>query len=126
MEFTIQSSTTGQHLFDQVVKTIGLREIWYFGLSYKDTKGITMWLRLDKKISSLDIDKDSLNFNFGVQYYPEDVSEELVQDLTQKLFYLQVKKNILNEEIYCPADISVLLASYTLQVRYGDFDKSEF
>lgn len=124
LEFTIQNSTTGQHLFDQVVKTIGLRETWYFGLSYKDTKGLPMWLRLDKKISSLDIDKDALKFKFCVQFFPEDVSEELVQDLTQKLFFLQVKNSILNEDIYCPADISVLLASYALQAKHGDFDKS--
>jgi len=31
LEFSIQHTTTGKQLFDQVVKTIGLREIWYFG-----------------------------------------------------------------------------------------------
>lgn len=36
----------------QVVKTIGLREIWYFGLQYTDNKGYTTWLRLDKKVRS--------------------------------------------------------------------------
>lgn len=36
----------------QVVKTIGLREIWYFGLQYIDNKGYTTWLRLDKKVRS--------------------------------------------------------------------------
>lgn len=34
----------------QVVKTIGLREIWYFGLQYIDNKGYSTWLRLDKKV----------------------------------------------------------------------------
>lgn len=34
----------------QVVKTIGLREIWYFGLQYTDNKGYSTWLRLDKKV----------------------------------------------------------------------------
>ena len=32
LEFAIQPNTTGKQLFDQVVKTIGLREIWFFGL----------------------------------------------------------------------------------------------
>ena len=31
-------NTTGKQLFDQVVKTIGLREIWFFGLQYVDSK----------------------------------------------------------------------------------------
>lgn len=33
-----------------MVKTIGLREIWYFGLQYTDNKGYSTWLRLDKKV----------------------------------------------------------------------------
>ena len=35
----------------QVVKTIGLREVWYFGLQYMDGKGYLTWLKLDKKVS---------------------------------------------------------------------------
>jgi hypothetical protein len=35
LEFAIQQSTTGKQLFDQVVKTIGLREIWFFGLQVR-------------------------------------------------------------------------------------------
>ena len=51
LEFAIQPSTTGKQLFDQVVKTIGLREIWFFGLQYVDSKGYTTWLKLNKKVS---------------------------------------------------------------------------
>lgn len=35
----------------KVVKTIGLREVWYFGLQYQDTKGFSTWLKLNKKVS---------------------------------------------------------------------------
>jgi len=34
----------------QVVKTIGLREIWFFGLQYLDSKGYSTWLKLNKKV----------------------------------------------------------------------------
>lgn len=30
LEFAIQPNTTGKQLFDQVVKTVGLREVWFF------------------------------------------------------------------------------------------------
>ncbi|KAF6728794.1 Moesin [Oryzias melastigma] len=50
LEFAIQPNTTGKQLFDQVVKTIGLREVWYFGLQYQDTKGFSTWLKLNKKV----------------------------------------------------------------------------
>lgn len=52
LEFAIQASTTGKQLFDQVVKTIGLREIWFFGLQYLDNKGYVTWLKLNKKVLS--------------------------------------------------------------------------
>jgi len=32
------------------VKTIGLREIWFFGLSFVDNKGLASWLKLNKKV----------------------------------------------------------------------------
>ncbi|OXA50335.1 Moesin/ezrin/radixin 1 [Folsomia candida] len=124
LEFAIQPSTTGKQLFDQVVKTIGLREIWFFGLQYVDSKGYQTWLKLNKKVLSQDIKKESpLQFRFRAKFYPEDVAEELIQDITTRLFYLQVKNAILSDDIYCPPETSVLLASYAVQAKYGDYNK---
>lgn len=53
LEFAIQQTTTGKQLFDQVVKTIGLREVWFFGLQYTDSKGDLTWIKLYKKVSKL-------------------------------------------------------------------------
>ena len=33
-----------------MVKTIGLREIWFFGLQYTDSKGYQTWLKLNKNV----------------------------------------------------------------------------
>lgn len=52
LEFAIQQATTGKQLFDQVVKTIGLREVWFFGLQYTDSKGDLTWIKLYKKVST--------------------------------------------------------------------------
>ena len=123
LEFSIQQTTTGKQLFDQVVKTIGLREIWYFGLNYKDTKGFNTWLKLNKKVLSQDIAKESpLVFKFRAKYFPEDASEEIIQDITLRMFFLQIKDCILIEDIYCPPETCVLLASYACQAKYGDYN----
>ncbi|TRZ05545.1 hypothetical protein HGM15179_021562, partial [Zosterops borbonicus] len=107
-----------------VVKTIGLREVWFFGLQYQDTKGFSTWLKLNKKVTAQDVRKESpLLFKFRAKFYPEDVAEELIQDITQRLFFLQVKEAILNDDIYCPPETAVLLASYAVQSKYGDFNK---
>ncbi|XP_035754189.1 merlin isoform X8 [Egretta garzetta] len=112
----------GKDLFDLVCRTLGLRETWFFGLQYtiKDT---VAWLKMDKKVLDHDVPtEEPVTFHFLAKFYPENAEEELVQEITQHLFFLQVKKQILDEKIYCPPEASVLLASYAVQAKYGDYD----
>lgn len=39
------------------------------------------------------------------------------------LAFCQVKEAILNDENYCPPETAVLLASYSVQAKYGDYSK---
>ncbi|XP_066917136.1 radixin-like isoform X2 [Clytia hemisphaerica] len=130
LEFPIASNATGKQLFDQVVKTIGIREIWFFGLQYEDGKGYTAWLKLNKKVSAQDIKRESKDapyeFKFLAKFHPEEVEGELIQMITQKLFFSQVKEGVLNETVYCPPETSVLLASYAMQAKYGDYDEASY
>jgi len=130
MEFPIASSTTGKQLFDQVVKTIGIRELWFFGLQYTDSKGYITWLKLNKKVSTQDVKRESkespMEFKFRAKFYPEEVEGELIQEITQKLFFSEVKESIIDEITYCPPETSVLLASYAMQAKYGDFEESGY
>lgn len=79
------------------MKTINLREIWYFGLQYTDNKGFSTWLKLNKvyklfpkpnflkiqKVLKQDVKKEPiLQFKFRAKFYPEDVAEEIIQDVT--------------------------------------------
>jgi len=56
------------------------------------------------------------SFSFLVKFFPEDVSE-IIQEITQHLFFLQVKHCIVNGDIYCPPEATVLLASYAVQAK---------
>jgi len=124
LEFTIMSKTTGKLLFDQVVQTTGLREIWYFGLQYTDSMGTESWLNLDKKVQDQKVKKEAtLQFKFRVRFYPENVADEIIQGSTLRLLYLQVKADILDETIYCPAEKAVLLASFATQAKYANYEK---
>jgi merlin protein len=118
-------------------------------LQYEDSKGFISWLKLDKKgtlfilyvgnyhRSSKSIIKccvvvpvqdqgisqqPTTSFMFLGKFYPEDVAEELVQEVTQHLFFLQVKQAILSMDIYCPPEASVLLASYAVQAKVSATD----
>ncbi|PIK58400.1 hypothetical protein BSL78_04621, partial [Apostichopus japonicus] len=81
-------------------------------------------LKLNKKVMVQDVTKGSpLQFKFRAKFFPEDVTEELIQEVTQRLFFLQVKEAILTDDVYCPPETSVLLASYAVQAKHGDHTK---
>ena len=43
------------------------------------------------QVLAQDVRKETtLQFKFRVKFFPEDVAEELIQDITQRLFFLQV------------------------------------
>ncbi|NXP41064.1 MERL protein, partial [Leiothrix lutea] len=120
MEFSCEVKWKGKDLFDLVCRTLGLRETWFFGLQYtiKDT---VAWLKMDKKVLDHDVPtEEPKTFHFLAKFYPENAEEELVQEITQHLFFLQVKKQILDEKIFCPPEASVLLASYAVQAKHCD------
>ncbi|CAH1391627.1 unnamed protein product [Nezara viridula] len=127
LEFNLEWRATGRDLFDLVCRTIGLRETWYFGLQYEDSKNCISWLKLDKKVQDQVVSQQPTTpFMFLAKFYPEDVAEELVQEVTQHLFFLQVKQAILSMDIYCPPEASVLLASYAVQAKYEDYDEATY
>ncbi|KFD53600.1 hypothetical protein M513_05516 [Trichuris suis] len=127
LEFSVSKKIRGSELFDLVCRTIGLRETWFFGLQFTSKKGYFDWIDFNRKVVAQDVRKveDGYHFYFLVKFFPEDVSEELIQDITQHLFFLQVKQSILNMDIYCPPEASVLLASYAVQAKCGDFPDNE-
>ena len=60
---------------------------------------------------------NTLELYLLVKFYPEEIINELIQDMTRHLFYLQVKQDILNMNIYCPPDTAAHLASLALQAK---------
>ncbi|CAB1337738.1 unnamed protein product [Coregonus sp. 'balchen'] len=47
----------------------------------------------------------------------------ILPSTTGKQLFDQVKEGILNDDIYCPPETAVLLASYSVQTKHGDYKK---
>ena len=62
-------------------------------------------------------DINTVKLYLRVEFYPEDVEEGLILDITQHLFFMHVKSEILNENIYCPAGEAVLMAAFAVQAK---------
>lgn len=115
-----------RELFNTVVSTTGIREHWYFGLSFTNNQGEEDWLILDKKINKHDISlKGEVKFVFKFKYFPENVVDDVIQNITLRLLFKQVKNNILAESVYCPAEKAILLAAFAVQAKFDDFDEEK-
>ncbi|CAH8677733.1 unnamed protein product [Schistosoma rodhaini] len=118
LDFTLKRKASGAQLVSKVCTALGIREMWYFGLQCVDHKNRITWPRADKKITTMQKNKDGpLHFDVKVKYYPEDPSTELIDETTRLYFYYDVKDDIVSGKIYCPAETAVLLASYQYLIR---------
>lgn len=129
-EFPVSGKTTGRLLLDEVIQKMGLVAVPLFNLQYIDQKGYPAFLKLDKKVLKHKTQKkDDKNAPFEcifqAQYYPEQVNEELTHATIRRLFWLQIREQIVAGEVYAPPEMSVLFAAMSLQGMHGDYDDSQ-
>ncbi|KAL1790941.1 tyrosine-protein phosphatase non-receptor type 13 isoform X8 [Sigmodon hispidus] len=131
LELTCDTKTVCKDVFDMVVAHIGLVEHHLFALAtlkeneyffvdpdLKLTKVAPEgWKEEPKKKGKAAVD---FTLFFRVKFFMDDVS--LIQhDLTCHQYYLQLRKDILEERMHCDDEASLLLASLALQAEYGDY-----
>ncbi|XP_036083636.1 tyrosine-protein phosphatase non-receptor type 13 isoform X12 [Rousettus aegyptiacus] len=131
LELTCDTKTICKDVFDMVVAHIGLVEHHLFALStLKDNEYffVDPDLKLTKvapegwKEEPKKKNKATVNFTlfFRIKFFMDDVS--LIQHaLTCHQYYLQLRKDILEERMHCDDETSLLLASLALQAEYGDY-----
>ncbi|ETE71812.1 Tyrosine-protein phosphatase non-receptor type 13, partial [Ophiophagus hannah] len=131
LELTCDTKTLCKDVFDMVVAHIGLMEHHLFGLaSLKENEYffIDPELKLTKvapdgwKEESKKRNKNTVNFilYFRIKFFVDDIS--LIQHpLTYHQYYLQLRKDLLEEKIHCDDETALLLASLALQAEYGDY-----
>ncbi|XP_048580512.1 uncharacterized protein LOC5501855 isoform X2 [Nematostella vectensis] len=131
----VLSTATGQDLYNTISDHLGLSETIFFGLMIiKD--GEHEFLDLNEKLSKLakyapHLWKDDVSCNsslvftifFRVKYYVENICL-LQQQSTRHLYYLQLRKDVLEGGIFVHEETAMLLASYALQAEVGDYNQS--
>ncbi|XP_051959846.1 tyrosine-protein phosphatase non-receptor type 13 isoform X2 [Xyrauchen texanus] len=117
-------------VLDMVVAHIGLVEHHLFGLAYlKDDE--FFFVEPDAKLSKVAPDgwkddpkkkKTDVNFNLfmRIKFFQDDVS--LIQHaMTKHQYYLQLRKDFLEERVRCDMENAMILASLALQAEFGDY-----
>ncbi|XP_044159722.1 tyrosine-protein phosphatase non-receptor type 13 isoform X2 [Bufo gargarizans] len=131
LELTCDVKSTCKDVFDMVVAHLGLVEHHLFAFAMlKDTE--FFFIDLDQKLSKVAPEgwkedtkkkgKTGVNFTmyFRVKFFVDDVS--LIQhSFTRHQYYLQQRKDVLEERLHCDNETALLLASLALQAEYGDY-----
>uniref|UniRef100_A0A673HUJ7 Tyrosine-protein phosphatase non-receptor type 20 n=1 Tax=Sinocyclocheilus rhinocerous TaxID=307959 RepID=A0A673HUJ7_9TELE len=117
-------------VLDMVVAHIGLVEHHLFSLAYfKDDE--FFFIEPDAKLSKVapegwkdDPRKKKMDVNFNlflrIKFFQDDVS--LIQHtMTKHQYYLQLRKDILEERVRCDLENAMILASLALQAEFGDY-----
>ncbi|KAM8939670.1 tyrosine-protein phosphatase non-receptor type 13 [Pelodytes ibericus] len=131
LELTCDTKSTCKDVFDMVVAHIGLVEHHLFALAIQKDHEF-FFIDLDIKVSKVAPEgwkeevkkkgKAAVNFTlyFRIKFFVDDVS--LIQhSLTCHQYYLQQRKDILEERLHCDDETALLLASLALQAEYGDY-----
>jgi len=67
-------------------------QTWYFGLHYVNALNQETWLLNDKKLSKQRLKRENpLKFQFKFRFFPENVAEEVIQEVTIRLLFKQVE-----------------------------------
>ncbi|KAG8504316.1 LOW QUALITY PROTEIN: Tyrosine-protein phosphatase non-receptor type 13, partial [Galemys pyrenaicus] len=131
LELTCDTKTICKDVFDMVVAHIGLVEHHLFALAtLKDNE--YFFVDPDLKLTKVAPEgwkeepkkkgKATVQFTlfFRIKFFMDDVS--LIQHtLTCHQYYLQLRKDILEERMHCDDETCLLLASLALQAEYGDY-----
>ncbi|XP_048061212.1 tyrosine-protein phosphatase non-receptor type 13 isoform X1 [Megalobrama amblycephala] len=115
----------GRDVFDMVVAHANLVEHFYFGLAFIDD-GEFFFLDPETKISKVAPDywKKVASATFTVflrvKFFPDDISY-ILHRFTRHQYYLQLRRDVLEDRVYCNEETALFLAALALQAEFGDY-----
>uniref|UniRef100_A0A8B9LHU8 FERM and PDZ domain containing 2 n=1 Tax=Astyanax mexicanus TaxID=7994 RepID=A0A8B9LHU8_ASTMX len=115
----------GRDVFDMVVAHANLVEHFYFGLAFLDDDEF-FFLDHETKISKVAPDTwkklatSPFTLFLRVKFFADDVTF-ILHKLTRHQYYLQLRRDILEDRVHCNEDTAVYLAALALQAEFGDY-----
>ncbi|XP_073776240.1 FERM and PDZ domain-containing protein 2 isoform X4 [Danio rerio] len=115
----------GRDVFDMVVAHANLVEHFYFGLAFIDD-GEFFFLDPETKISKVAPDywkkvaSATFTLYLRVRFFPDDISY-ILHKHTRHQYYLQLRKDILEDRVHCNEETALFLAALALQAEFGDY-----
>ncbi|XP_054605022.1 FERM and PDZ domain-containing protein 2 [Nothobranchius furzeri] len=114
----------GGDVFDMIVAHSNLVEHFYFGLAYLDDNEF-FFVDNDTEISKVAPDSwkkvptTTLVLFFRIKFFVNDISL-LLHKQTRHQYYLQLRRDLLDDRLSCHEETAVYLGGLALQTEYGD------
>ncbi|KAM8889567.1 FERM and PDZ domain-containing protein 2 isoform 2-T4 [Synchiropus picturatus] len=114
----------GGDIFDMIVAHSNLMEHFYFGLAYLDDNEF-FFIDNDTKISKYAPDSwkkvptTTFILFFRVKFFVNDISL-LLHKQTRHLYYLHLRKDLLDDRLSCHEETALFLGALALQTERGD------
>ncbi|XP_043912687.1 tyrosine-protein phosphatase non-receptor type 13-like [Protopterus annectens] len=130
LEVKCDMSSKARDVFDMVVAYGNLAEHFYFGLAFRKDREFFF---LDHDIKLYKVAPDgwkvklkktpriaTLTLFLRVKFFVDTISH-IQHTLTRHQFYLQLRRDILEEKLYCNDETALHLGSLALQAELGDY-----
>ncbi|KAK9965018.1 hypothetical protein ABG768_004132 [Culter alburnus] len=114
----------GRDVFDMIIAHANLVEHFYFGLAYSEDNEF-FFLDNDTKMSKVapaawkKVPTATFVLHFRIKFFVTDVSL-LLHKLTRHQYYLQLRRDILDEQLPCDEETCLFLGALALQAEFGD------
>ncbi|XP_051969243.1 tyrosine-protein phosphatase non-receptor type 13 [Xyrauchen texanus] len=114
----------GGDVFDMIIAHSNLVEHFYFGLAYSDDDEF-FFLDNETKISKVapyswkKVPTSTFVLHFRVKFFVNDISL-LLNKLTCHQYYLQLRRDILEDRLPCNEETCLFLGALALQAEFGD------
>ncbi|CAK8685325.1 E3 ubiquitin-protein ligase MYLIP-like [Clavelina lepadiformis] len=118
IEVEVDRNAVGQDILDKVCASIGTVEKDYFGLQYCGQRREPMWLNLRNRITGKLSGQSPFRLRLRVKYFVEP--HFLLQESTRKLFYLQLKQDLVEGKLKISPEILPNVLAFAAQADYGD------
>ncbi|XP_074770070.1 FERM domain-containing protein 4B isoform X2 [Athene noctua] len=126
LELLVQPKLLSRELLDLVASHFNLKEKEYFGITFIDDTGQSVWLQLDHRVLDHDLPKKPgpATLYFAVRFYIESISF-LKDKTTVELFFLNAKSCVHQGRIEVESETVFKLAALILQEAKGDYSSDE-
>ncbi|XP_031424816.1 tyrosine-protein phosphatase non-receptor type 13 isoform X2 [Clupea harengus] len=111
-------------VFDMIIAHSNLVEHFYFGLAYFHEEEL-LFLDSETRLHKVAPDSwkkvptSSFAVHFRIKFFVSDITL-LLNKLTRHQYYLQLRRDLLEDRLGCDVETELFLAALALQAEYGD------